>query len=272
MTSPFRRKKTASGTTAPSQPVRPVNGRRYGRRAEDHKSGSPIWMVTFTDVMGLMLTFFVMMYAMSTPKEEQWESLTETIQTNFNKYYGKVQNRGFQETLSIERIDYSRALDLNYLRALMAALIEREGKLGAVALINQGSSLILSLPQDLLFNPGDATVKEEGARALYALADMLSRIKNRVEIIGHTDPRPIATDEFPTNWDLSLKRAASVAAVLQDVGYTQPIIIRGQAAGRYQDLPKSMAEEHRLNVSRRVDIVIMEDDGKRVKLFEIGVP
>lgn len=260
-------------TPVPSKYRRRSLGRRYGRRKGDTQNGETrIWMVTFTDIMGLMLTFFVMLYAMSYPREDQWEHLTETIQSNFNKYYGQAQNRGFQESVSIDKIDYSRALDLHYLRALIGALIAKENNLGAVALINQRGSLILSLPQELLFNPGQATVKEEGGRSLYAIAEMLSRIKNRVEIVGHADPRPVSSAEFPTNWDLSLARAAHVAAVLQDVGYSRPVIIRGQAAGRYDDLPKGLSEDVKLGVSRRVDIVIMEDDGKRVKLFNIGAP
>lgn len=258
--------------TPPVRKPRRRTGRRYGRRKGDsHEGDAKMWMVTFTDIMGLMLTFFVMLYAMSYPKEEEWKELTNTIQSNFNKYYGLADNRGFQETVSIDKIDYSRALDLNYLRALIGALIAREKNLGAVALINQRGSLILSLPQDLLFNPGEATVKEEGGRALYAVAEMLSRIKNRVEIVGHTDPRPVS-GEFANNWDLSIMRAARVAAVLQDVGYTQNVTVRGQAAGRYEDLPQGLSEDLKLGVSRRVDIVIMEDDGKRVKLFDLGAP
>ena len=253
-------------------PVR-HKGRRYGRRAGDQPDGEArIWMVTFTDIMGLMLTFFVMMYAMAHPKEEEWKDLSNTVQSNFNKYYGLIEDRGAQESVSIDKIDYSRALDLTYLRALIGALMEQESGLGAVALITQRDSLILSLPQDLLFKPSDATVKEEGVKALYAIADILSRIKNRVEIVGHTDPRPISTKTFPSNWDLSLARAASVAAVLEDVGYTRPVTVRGQADGRYADLPEGLAEDHRLGIARRVDIVIMEDDGKRVKLFDIHSP
>lgn len=245
-------------------------GRRYGRRKDDHHDGeSRIWIITFTDIMGLMLTFFVMLYAMSYPREEEWNELTNTIQSNFNKYYGQVEERGFQETISIDKVDYSRALDLHYLRALIAGMMAQEKNLGAVALINQRGSLILSLPQDLLFKPGEAVVKEEGARALYSVAAILSRIKNRVEIVGHTDPRPVSGKEFTNNWDLSLARAARVAAVLEDAGYSNPVIIRGQAAGRYDDLPKGLSEDLKLGVSRRVDIVIMEDGGKRVKLFNI---
>lgn len=246
--------------------------RRYGRRMGDHQADSGAWMVTFTDIMALMLTFFVMLYAMSNPKIEDWKNLSNTLQENFNKYYGQAQNRGFEEAISIEKIDYSRALDLNYLRALIEALIEREGSLKAVSLINQRNSLILSLPQDLLFEPAQADVKPEGARALYAIAEMLSRIKNRVEVVGHADPRAIRSDEFSSNWDLSAARAVHVAAVLQDVGYTQSVTVRGMAAGRYADLPAGLSEQEKLDLSRRVDIVIMEDDGKRVKQFDIGVP
>ena len=257
---------------APAKRIVRYKGRRYGKRMGDDGGGSASWMVTFTDVMGLMLTFFVMLYAMSNPKVEEWENFTDTLQKNFNKFYGMAANRGFQESINIDKVDYSRALDLNYLRALIGALIEREGSLQSVALINQSGSLIMSLPQDLLFEAGSADVKPEGSKALYAIAEMLSRIKNRVEVVGHTDPRPIASAEFSSNWDLSSARAARVAAVLQDVGYTEPVTIRGMAAGRYADLPEGLSEEEKLSISRRVDIVIMEDDGKRVKLFDIGLP
>jgi chemotaxis protein MotB len=264
------KKKMPAKETEKSPPLS-SSGRRYGRRLGDQPT-TGAWMLTFTDIMALMLTFFVLLYAMSNPRPEDWKGLTDTIQQNFNKYYGQAQNRGFQETISIDKIDFSRALDLSYLRALIRSLIEREGSLQSVALINQRGSLIISMPQDLLFEAAQADVKPEGTKALYAIAEMLSRIKNRVEIVGHTDPRPLTSSEFAGNWDLSIARAARVAAVLQDVGYSQPVTVRGMAAGRYADLPEALPEEQRLDISRRVDIVIMEDDGKRVKLFDIGLP
>jgi chemotaxis protein MotB len=129
--------------------------------------------------------------------------------------------------------------------------------------------LILSLPQKLLFDAGNAQVKETGVEALYALAGGLNRIKNRIEIVGHTDPRAIKNELYPSNWELSLARSANVAGVLESVGYSNAITIRGHAAARYSDMDETIPVKTRLDLSRRVDIVVMEDDGKRLKLFNI---
>lgn len=249
--------------------------RRFTRRVGDQASSSSnLWLVSFTDVMALMLTFFVLLFAMSNPKKEDWNKLTNNIQESFNRFYGQQLNRGSEEAINISKIDFGRALDLNYLRALIENLIEKEPSLSAAMLIDNDNSLIIALPQSLLFESGQAEVRSEANKALFTLATTLGRIKNRVEVVGHTDPRPMSggAGRYPSNWELSLMRAANVAAVLENVGYNNPITIRGQASGRFDDMPNTIALETRLDVARRVDIVVMEDDAKRTKLFDIGLP
>lgn len=247
--------------------------RRFGRRMGDSGAGTQsMWLVSFTDVMALMLTFFVLLFAMSNPKQEEWEDFTQNIQKNFNKFSGPALNRGKEDAINIEKINFSQALDLNYLKALVGNLIKQEPSLKVVRLIDNGNSLIISLPHDLLFDAGQAAVKTEANKALFTIAGTLDRIKNRVEIVGHTDPRPLSGSDFPSNWELSLARAANVAAVLENVGYEKPMVIRGQASGRYDDIPETVSVSERLDLSRRVDIVVMEDDGRRAKLFDIGLP
>ena len=254
------------------EPSSSVRTRHYGRRMGDQKNTGSAWLVSFSDVMALMLTFFVLLFAMSNPKEKEWNEFTDTVNENFNRFYGRPLNRGTQDAINIEKINFSKALNLNYLRVIIEDLIEKEPGLNAVKLINQRGALIISLPQNMLFETGRAAIKSEANKALFTLAGSLTRIKNRVEIVGHTDPRPITSGRFESNWHLSLARAANVAAVLENVGYESTVVVRGQAAGRYADIPASLGEVERLDLSRRVDIVIMEDDGKRLKLFDIQSP
>lgn len=246
--------------------------RRFGRRMGDTLPPTSMWLLTFTDVTALMLTFFVLLFAMSNPKQEDWEEFTQNIQQNFQRFEGAVNNRGKEDAINIARINFSEALDLKYLKALVENLIEQEPDLKVVRVINNGDSLIISLPQDLLFEAGQASVKPEANKALFTIAGTLERIKNRVEIVGHTDPRPVSDSNFPSNWELSLARAANVAAVLENVGYDRPITIKGQASGRFDDMPETIPVSERLDLSRRVDIVVMEDDGRKSKLFDIGLP
>ncbi len=247
--------------------------RRRNRRAGDRGEGaSSMWLVSFTDVMALMLTFFVLLFSMSNPKEEDWKRFTNEVQENFNRFQGRALNRGAQDAINIERVNFSKALNLTYLQAIIDKLVEKEPALSQVRMIPMGTSLIISLPQNLLFDAGQATVKELGNQALFSLAGTLSRVKNRIEVVGHTDPRPVTGGDFPSNWELSLARATNVAAVLENVGYTRPITVRGHASARYEDLSSKIAVQERLDLSRRVDVVVMEDDGRRFELFDLGIP
>ena len=132
--------------------------------------------------------------------------------------------------------------------------------------------LIISLPQNLLFDAGQDTVKTEGKRALFVLGEMLSRIKNRIEVVGNSDPRPIGPNNqtFDSNWELSLSRATQVANILTQVGYRRNMIVRGMSSARYDELPETIPESRRLDLSRRVDIVVLKDDGRRQNILRFS--
>lgn len=252
--------------------------RRFNRRAEDAGTGSSIWLISFTDIMALMLTFFVLLFAMSNPKQEDWERVTRTVQENFrvfrsySAFDGKIENRGAEDAITIEKINFSEALNIQYLRVVIEKLIEQSPALQVVQVIDNKNHLVLSFPQDILFESGQARLKPEANRALFTLANALQRIRNRVEIVGHTDPTPVSSAAYESNWELSLARAIAVAGAMENVGYKRPVIVRGQASGRFKDLPQTIPRQERLDLSRRVDILIMEDGGRRRKLFDIGLP
>lgn len=232
----------------------------------------PLWLITFGDCIALMLTFFVMLYAMSTPSQEQWERMTSTMTMEFGEYFTKKWSAGFQDTISIDTLDTSTALKLSYIKALLDDMAEENERLADVLITQQADRLVISLPNDLLFETGQDEVESRGQRAIYVLGDLLSRIRNKIEVIGHADPRPVSGGKFQSNWHLSLARAASVSGVLKNAGYGRDITIRGLSDARYSELPEDMDEGKRLALSRRVDVVILKGDGslrKRLKLDEL---
>ncbi len=246
--------------------------RQQGRRLGETRDLSGAWLISFTDLMALMVTFFVLLFAMTHPREQEWQGFSETMQTNFNRFYGDGLGRGPEDTISIDRIDYNQALDLSYLKALMESLLAEQPALASIILSEQPDSLVLSLPGDALFEPGRAEVKGEGDKMVYALAMTLRRLKNRIEIVGNAPPITATNPAFASNWELSLARAAAVSGAIQTVGYDRPIRIRGAGAGKYQVADPSLPAAERDAAGSRVDIVIMEDDGKQVTLFEIDAP
>ncbi|MAF97714.1 MAG: hypothetical protein CMH26_03680 [Micavibrio sp.] len=232
---------------------------------EDEEPAS-LWLVTFTDAMALMLTFFVLLYAMSTPIKEDWED----IQNGINRYYGKHESpawyKGEQDVIDIDKLDFSRALDLTYLKSLIMDVRRKNEALHNIVLFPQKEYLAVSLPEDLLFEAGKAEVSEKGRQALFIIGGSLSNIRNRIEVIGHADPNPIpvsasGSGAIETNWELSLRRAMAVSQVLENVGYERSITVKGLSSGRYDELPQGWAASKKDSVSRRVDILIMRDSG-----------
>ena len=256
-------------TEAVDNLTQPVKTQMSRRRLGDEPRANYTWLVTFTDVMGLMLTFFVMMFAMAEPENKEYDKMTAALRSELGRVYGERQYTGTTENIDLAKVNFNRALDVRYLEELIRSTIEAHDELKSVQVIPQAGSVVLSLPQELLFEPGHATVKEQGRQILYTLGDSLSRVRNRIEIDGHTDNRPLEGAEqsdFANNWELSLARAAQVASILENVGYQQSVVIAGHAGARYQDLQNIKDESRRAAVSRRVDITIMNYSGKPEKI------
>ena len=239
--------------------------RRLDGEDDEEEEETSLWLVTFTDAMALMLTFFVLLYSMSEPSVEDWEEINDGLNRYFGKEVSPEWYEGPQDNIDIQKLDFSKALNLNYLGSIIADVVEKHDDLKNVTLFPQGQNLIISLPQDLLFSPGRADVSSKGKQALFRIGGSLTNIRNRIEVIGHTDPAPITGSNaaISTNWELSLRRAMAVADILEGVGYERNIITRGLSSARYDELPEEWAEERKYDVSRRVDILIMKDDGNR---------
>ena len=236
------------------------------RKQDGAPQAVPLWLITFTDVMALMLTFFVLLYSMSVPVEEKWREIADSFSSKFNYEEARPNNAGSQDVISIDRIDKSRALSLKYLKALVKNLLKANDVKDVVVFEND-KRLVISLPSELLFKSGSAQINLKGKKVLFALGGALSRVKNRIEIAGHTDPRPITGTNGPyrTNWELSLARSASVSVMLRDVGYSRDITIRGLSSARFDEMSEDASVEERYGLSRRVDIILMDDDGMRIK-------
>lgn len=224
---------------------------------------SPVWMISFTDLMALMLTFFVLTYSMAEPEPKTWAEVTGSLPQGVSSQEGPRRLEGGDQVISLPRVTYNRALNLDYLAALLTTKLQDHRLLKDVSVLNQGDRLILSLPSDLLFEPGRAEISTEGAAAIDALAPALSRIKNAIDIAGHADPRPLPGEgAFISNWHLSLARAAAVAAQFRQRGYERDLGIEGYSSARFEEMSDDIPEEDRLSQSRRVDIVILGNGGK----------
>lgn len=234
---------------------------------QKEETAVPLWLVTFTDVMALMLTFFVLLYAMSETPEESWNKIAYGVSTELNQFDAKQFNAGSQDVINIDKISTNSGLNIMYMKRLLERTLQEKDIKGVILTENE-KRLVISLPSELLFRSGSADIKLEGKKLLFTLGGVLTRVKNNIEITGHTDPNPISGQGlFKTNWQLSLARALSVAAMLQEYGYERAATVRGLSSARFDELPENLSKKERYALARRVDIVIMNHSGYRYSAF-----
>ncbi|MGH8141120.1 MAG: flagellar motor protein MotD [Steroidobacteraceae bacterium] len=136
------------------------------------------------------------------------------------------------------------------MRALIAS--------GQVHVRRYGSYVAVDISTDILFGSGQARLSRSTIGALGRLAGVLKRFPNAVRVEGHTDNRPIDTTAFPSNWELSAARAASVVHLFMDRGIA-PARLAVLGFGQYRPVASNTTAAGR-NANRRVEVVILGSD------------
>lgn len=218
------------------------------------KDDANAWMVTFTDLVALLVTFFVMLFAMSTVKIYDWQALTESLRNQLNTITESEQAAPMLR-MDMPSPDRTPGTDLDYLSSLLRAQLANAPVLQGASVRREVDRIFVSLPSSLLFDGGDYTLTEGATQAVFELGGVLRNITNRVEVAGHADPRPPAS-RYPSNWELSLLRAQSVAAALRQAGYDGSVVARGYGHAQFQALPDTLPIQERQAIGRRVDVVV----------------
>lgn len=214
-------------------------------------------MLTFTDLVSLMLTFFVLLFSMSHVEIEKWRAVSDSLSRSLD-----VAPRGSSAsepgTYSIAMTSPRRALDLDYLSSILKKRLAASPLGERASIRRDGERLLIGLPADLAFAVGEAELSAGARQTIAAIGTMLRSIANQVATEGHADPSPVQGTLFASNWQLSLMRAESVAAALRAAGASRDIIARGFADSRYAALA---ADDVATGLARRVDIVILRPAG-----------
>lgn len=221
---------------------------------------SKAWMITFADLVSLMLTFFVMLFAMSSVKMDQWDAMTDTLTQTLNP--GKITAvAAATAKFNIGTIFRRQATNLDYLSTVLESGFAGDPILSRSQIMLLDDRLIVAMPGDLLFPAGQAVMPDEAKSALFTLGSLLRNVGNQIGVNGHTDPVPPSPDKgFQSNWELSLARSSAIANALRKSGYTDDIIAYGYADSRFGQLPK-LSETDRAALGRRVDVVIFPTVG-----------
>jgi chemotaxis protein MotB len=138
------------------------------------------------------------------------------------------------------------------LEAAMAPLIEKD----LVNVIRKPLWVEVEIKTDILFPSGSAEIQPEAVGIMDRLAEVLRQFPSPIRVEGHTDTRPIATAQFPSNWELSGARASRIVRLFESRGI-EPRRMSVAGQGEYQPVADNATPEGR-NRNRRVTLVVLD--------------
>lgn len=229
---------------------------------EEAKAGAPDWMVTFADLMSLLLTFFILLLSFSN---------TEIIK--FRVMAGSVRNAlGLKSEFALSDIPMgdkllphqdpkdgdgkAEQIQMETTAEELREVLENSGlqEHGEAKVTKRG--VVLQLSGDLLFESGASEINKKALPILNQLAAHIAKSGRSVDIVGHTDNVPIATHVYPSNWELSAARAGQAVRYLSEKGVAPE---RMRAIGQAHSIPITRNDTAKgRSENRRVEFVFVD--------------
>ena len=229
------------------------------------KLSSISWMVTFSDIIMLLLTFFVMLITMSSMDNKLLTELffylrgaSSILELSGPK--GITDLGHFVRTFSETKTSF--ILDSKHVADYFLPLVQTDEKIPEIAkkveelikIVDDERGIVISFQENILFDPGKATIKSKAFRVLDEIAKAICSCPNEILIMGHTDNRPIHSRLYKSNWGLSSYRGLSVLEYFVNEKELSPSRFSVGGYGASRPLYPNDTPRHRA-LNRRVEII-----------------
>lgn len=243
------------------------------------------WLVSYADFITLLFAFFVVMYAISSVNEGKYRVLSDSIVQAFQEKQtnsqlvelgrknpsilpgtGKPIGKSTPQDAGSAKKDTPETAHMKSIardvQSAMTSLVQK----GQVKVTQSPRGITVEINASTLFPSGEATLEPASIQALAAVAKVLSETDNPIQVEGHTDNIPIKGGVYPSNWELSSARAASVVRLFAEQGVPPSRMV---AIGYADNKPidTNATPEGRAR-NRRVNVLILNKvaDGKVLEL------
>ncbi|MDX9714339.1 MAG: flagellar motor protein MotB [Dissulfurispiraceae bacterium] len=209
---------------------------RSRRRKDEDNDNHERWLISYADFITLMFTFFVALYALSSLDQGKAQKFTSSLKQAFRVIDDPIP---LHDTRSKEMLELLRGV-----------ISQTSG----ITVKEEPRGIVITFSDAVLFSSGSAEVKKDILPLLQKLSEQFNGVTGHFVVEGHTDNVPIASDKYPSNWELSAARAGSVVAYLVSVGMNpEKFSVAGYA--EHRSLESNLTEEGRAK-NRRVEIVV----------------
>lgn len=249
---------------------------------EECEAGIPAWVMTFADLMTLLMCFFVLLLSFSIMDAQKFQKAAGSLRDAFGVQRivpdgeipkgesiiaqeftpGKPEPTPIdivqQKTVDIiqrdpERLD-TDSEEVKHTVSMLVDKLEDEVRDGLLEIEVEDDTIMIRINEQGSFPSGAARLAKSFLPVLDKINDVLNKSTGRVMVSGHTDNRPIHTPRYPSNWVLSADRAASVVHYLTKHGFAEPkrLEIRAFADTRPlfpNDTPENRAKNRRIEIN-----------------------
>jgi chemotaxis protein MotB len=197
------------------------------------------WLITFADMSVLLMCFFVILFALSTPNEKQMQVIAEALRKE--GFYNDVVPT--QDPFEKLKNDLRLTIGASGYDQMMFATATPE-------------SINLELASGAFFVPGSAKFTPQALPMLGMISNQINALATaeiQIEVEGHTDDTPVTTEQFPSNWELSSARAANVVRYLIAKGFPPEKLRAIGVAATRPKAPNVDAEGNVLEANREIN-------------------
>lgn len=237
------------------------------RKHEEHEEHhDERWLVSYADFITLLMVLFVILYSMGQVDVKKYQKLADSMRTAFTlggpsqvvdgqiNQAGGTSEDGTAKPIVVPGIPEGPTQS-EEVAGQLTSMLSSQNLGSSVSVQTNIEGVLISLSERLIFREGQAELPAEAYPVLDTIAEMLRPIDNKVRLTGHTNNLPSSNPLYPTNWELSLGRALSVARYLMNAGITPDrFVISG--SGEYDPLFPNDTPQH-LELNARVEIIIV---------------
>ncbi len=238
------------------------------KKQQECKKGAPEWMNTYGDMVTLLMCFFVLLFAFSSIDAQKFEAVMKSFQGSAGVLSG---GKSLSEAPMVfdampeNQTSNNEVIEQNQLENLKEKLEEylsENDMESEVTLELESKGLIIRFKDNVLFDPGRATIKPASTAIIDFLGDLLMSeelVNEEIRVEGHTDNVPNISALYPTNWELSTGRATNVVKYfVEEIGMT-PMRISAAGYSEYRPIDTNDTAAGRA-ANRRVDIVVIKKE------------
>ena len=222
--------------------------RRRRHDADEEGPGHERWVVSYADLLTLLLAFFVVMYSISSVNEGRYRTVSEAMVQAF-------QANQQQAPPEKDKVKSRHGALMQGVADDILGVLDPMVRDGEVRVEDTARGIAVQINASMLFESGQAELNPAAVRSLESIARVLARAPNPIEVEGHTDNSPINSPMFPSNWELSAARASRVVRLFVQTG-VPATRLSAVGFGEHRSLDTNETPEGR-GRNRRVTVLIL---------------